>query len=78
MHVDFWSADATSIDVFLISPNPTTEQAVNIPLTANAWTSVDIDMSKYTTPNKSSIFQIKLVGNPSGKTVYMDNFYFWK
>jgi len=78
MHVDFWSADATSIDVFLISPNPTTEQAVNIPLTANAWASVDIDMSKYTTPNKASIFQIKLVGNPSGKTVYMDNFYFWK
>ncbi|MFM6991782.1 MAG: hypothetical protein ACKOWD_10920 [Rhodoferax sp.] len=80
LHVDFWSADATSIDVFIISGStgPTTEQSVNVPLTANAWTSTDIPMSSYTTPNKSDIFQIKLVGNPSGKTVYMDNFYFWK
>ena len=80
LHVDFWSADATSIDVFIISGSTGTvkEQSVNVPLTANAWTSTDIPMSSYTTPNKSDIFQIKLVGNPSGKTVYMDNFYFWK
>lgn len=77
LHVDFWSEDATSVDVYLISPGPA-EQAVNIPLTNKTWVSSDIDMSKFTTPDKSNIFQIKLVGNPSGKTVYMDNFYFWK
>jgi len=77
MHVDFWSEDATSVDVYLISPGPV-EQLVNIPLTNKTWVSSDIDMSKYTSPDKSNIFQIKLVGNPSGKTVYMDNFYFWK
>jgi len=80
LHVDFWSSDATSIDVFLISGSSgtTTEQSVNVPLTANNWTSTDIPMSSYTTPDKGNIFQIKLVGNPSGKTVYMDNLYFWK
>jgi len=77
LHVDLWSADATSVDVFIISPGPV-EQFVNIPLTANSWTSTDIDMSKYTTPVKSNIIQMKLVGNPSGKTVYVDNIYFWK
>jgi len=76
LHVDFWSEDATSVDVYLISPGA--EQAVNIPLTSKTWVSSDIDMSKYTVPLKTNIYQIKLVGNPSGKTVYMDNFYFWK
>lgn len=76
LHVDFWSADATSVDVFIISLSPTLEQAYTVTLTPNQWTSVDIPLSSYTTPNKSAIGQIKLVANPSATTVYMDNLYF--
>ena len=79
LHVDFWTADLTSVDVYLISTGPPpVEQLVNIPLTANKWTTSDIDLSKYTLPNRGAITQIKFVGYPSGKTLYMDNFYFWK
>lgn len=77
LHVDFWSADATSVDVFLISKNAV-EEKVTVALTANVWTPVDKLMSGFTTVDKTKIYQIKLVANPSGKTVFMDNLYFWK
>ena len=77
LHVDFWSTDATSVDVFLISKNAV-EEKVTVALTANVWTPVDKLMSGFTTVDKTKIYQIKLVANPSGKTVFMDNLYFWK
>lgn len=76
LHVDLWSTDATSVDVYIISLSPTVEKAYTVTLTANQWTSVDIPLSSYDTPNKSAIGQIKLVANPSATTVYMDNLYF--
>lgn len=78
LHVDFWSADAVAVDVCLISLNPTTEACTTINVAANQWTSSDKLMSSISGPNKSAIAQIKLVATPVGKTVYMDNLYFWK
>jgi hypothetical protein len=79
LHIDLWSSDATAVDVFIISGSPTIEQSYKVTLTASAWTSVDIPMTSYTTPNKNAIIQIKLVSTPfGGTTVYMDNLYFWK
>lgn len=77
LHVDFWSADATAVKVFLISAGPV-EQAVDVPLTASAWKSIDIPLSSFTTPNRAAIIQLKLVAEPSGKTVFFDNIYFKK
>lgn len=80
LHVDLWSPDVTSVDVFIISTSGGTalEQAVNVPLTASAWKSIDIPLSSYTTPNRTAINQLKFVATPSGKTVYLDNIYFKK
>ena len=78
LHVDFWSADAVAVDVCLISLSPTVEACTTINVAANQWTSSDKLMSSISGPNKSAIAQIKLVANPTGKSVYMDNLYFWK
>lgn len=82
LHIDLWSSDATSVDVFIINPDTgtgqATEQLQNVPLNASTWKSVDISLSGYDKIDRTSIKQIKLVSNPSGKTVYMDNLYFAK
>ena len=76
LHIDLWSADATSVDVFLVGSAG--EVAVAVPLTASTWKSIDIPLSSYAT-DKSAIKQIKLVSTPfGGTTVYMDNLYFKK
>lgn len=74
VHFDFWSPDVTSVQISLISPNK--ENAVTQVLTTNGWNSVDIDLSKYTTPDLKGIFQIKLEATGSG-TLFVDNIYFW-
>ena len=76
LHIDFWTANCTSFQVFLISPGPI-EQAVTLTPTLSGWNSFDIPLSSYTTPNKSNIIQFKYVGT-TGTTVYLDNIYFWK
>ena len=79
LHIDLWSDAATSVDVFIIGGNGGGESSVNVPLTSGSWTSIDIPLSSYTTPaSKSNIIQLKLVGNPGAKTVYLDNIYFKK
>jgi hypothetical protein len=76
LHIDIWTADCASFQVFLISPGPV-EQAVTLTPTLSGWNSFDIPLSSYTTPNKSNIIQFKYVGT-TGSTVYLDNIYFWK
>ena len=76
LHIDLWSADATSVDVFIVGSAG--EVSVPVTLTASAWKSIDIPLSSYTT-DKTAIKQIKLVSTPfGGTTVYMDNLYFKK
>lgn len=76
LHIDLWSADATSVEVFLVGSAG--EVAVAVPLTASTWKSIDIPLSSYAT-DKTAIKQIKLVSTPfGGTTVYMDNLYFKK
>ena len=74
LHLDFWSADITSVKVSIISANK--ENAVTQALTVGSWNSVDIDLSSYTVPDKSAIIQIKLEPIVAG-TLYVDNVYFW-
>ena len=74
VHLDYKTADATAIDFFLISTNPTVENPYSIPVVTGDWQSIDIPLSVYTA-NLDRVFNFKTVGNG---TVYFDNIYFWK
>ena len=77
--MDVWTADLDKIETFLISKT-NGEKPVAKNLTANGWTSIDIPISAFTSQNLTvaDIFQLKLVGTPAGKNVYIDNIYFYK
>ncbi|MGE6355628.1 hypothetical protein ACQKCJ_17295 [Flavobacterium sp. NPDC079362] len=79
IHMDIWTADLEKLDIFLISKT-NGEKAVSKNLTANQWTSVDIPISAFTSQGLTvaDIFQLKLVGTPAGKNVFIDNIYFYK
>ena len=74
VHLDYKTADATAIDFFLISANPTVENPYPIPVVTGDWQSIDIPLSVYTA-NLDRVFNFKTVGNG---TVWFDNIYFWK
>lgn len=78
-HMDVWTADLGKIETFLISKT-NGEKPVSTNLTLNGWTSIDIPISAFTSQNLTvaDIFQLKLVGTPAGKNVYIDNIYFYK
>jgi len=77
--MDVWTADLPKIEISLIKPGPD-ERPVAKDLTANQWTSIDIPISAYTSQGLTvaDIFQLKLVGIPAGKNVFIDNIYFYK
>ena len=77
LHIDVYATGA-SLQVFLISPNPTTEQSYTVTTTGTGWNSFDIPLTSFTTPDKTKIFQLKFVATNPGGTVYYDNLYFWK
>ena len=74
VHLDYKTADATALDFYLISENPTVENAFSISIVTGSWQSIDIPLSVYTA-NLDRVFQFKTSGNG---TVYLDNMYFWK
>ena len=75
IHVDVWTPDLTSLDVFVLAGGA--EQFVKVTPTLAGWNSFDIDLSAYTTLNKAAVKELKLVAN-GGSTAYLDNIYFWK
>ena len=79
LHIDIWTSDATSIDIFPL-PNgvqPADEKFVTKTLIADQWNSFDIPMSEFTDQGLSvdDLMQFKFVG--SG-TVFLDNIYFYR
>jgi hypothetical protein len=77
--MDIWTADVNAIETFLIRAGM--EKAVKKNLTANAWTSIDIPLSDFTSQGLSinDIFQFKFVGDGwAAGTVFIDNIYFYK
>ena len=73
LHLDYWTTDATTINVSLISAGPL-ENPVALTVTTGSWQSVDINLSEYSTPNLSEVFQLKTDGDG---TVILDNIYFY-
>ena len=75
MHIDVFTEDETMLQITPISPGH--ELLYTLPtLTLNTWNSYDIPLSSFTGVDLSDLFQIKVVGS-GGKTVYLDNIYFY-
>ncbi len=78
LHVDLWTPNCSSFQLFLINAGGV-EQSYTITPTLNDWTSIDIPLSAYTSIDLNTIIQFKFVGTPFGtSTIYLDNIYFWK
>jgi Secretion system C-terminal sorting domain len=75
IHIDFWTANSTELNFFLISPGPNQQSVALVPPGATEqWISVDIPISQFQpTVNLTEVFQLMFTGNG---TIYLDNIYF--
>jgi hypothetical protein len=76
LHIDIWTADATSIDIYPIS-STSAEFFVTKQLVADQWNSFEIPLTEFTDQGLviSDLKQFKFVGAGS---VFIDNLYFWR
>ncbi|MGB5008114.1 MAG: hypothetical protein WBO39_14335 [Ferruginibacter sp.] len=74
LHLDYYTANSTSLRIFLISPGAETPFTLTVP-TNGAWTSIDIPLSAFAGVNLANVFQLKFDGNG---TIFLDNIYFYK
>ena len=74
LHLDFWTANSTTLNVFLISPGPV-ETGYSLTVPTSGWTSIDIPLSSFAPVNLSDVIQLKFDGNGD---IYLDNIYFRK
>lgn len=73
LHLDYYSANSTSLRVFLISPGPVEKfKILTVPTTAG-WNSIEIPMTDFSPVNLANVFQMKFDGNGD---IYLDNIYF--
>ncbi len=77
LHIDMWTANATSVNVFCISPGPV-ETAFSLPVTPGQWGSYDIPLTAFANVNLSDVIQFKFDGGNGSPTIYLDNLYFYK
>lgn len=78
LHLDIWTPDITTFDVYPIVPGQP-EVAKQLTPTKSGWNSFDIDLATIGTTGLNNIIQFKFVSTPFGGTrVYLDNIYFWK
>jgi len=75
VHIDFWTANSTELNFFLISPGPNQQSVALIPPgSTEEWVGVDIPLSDFQpTVNLTEVFQLMFTGNG---TIYLDNIYF--
>jgi hypothetical protein len=75
LHVDFWTANSTALNIFLISPGPA-ETPYSLPIVGGQWVSVDIPLTHFSSiVNLADVIQFKVDGNG---TIWFDNLYFWE
>lgn len=73
IHLDYWTADSSTINLSLISTGPA-ETPYSIDVTTGQWVSVDIPLSEFSAVvDLTDIIQLKFDGNG---TIYLDNIYF--
>jgi len=75
IHIDYYSANSTSLNLSLISSGPVEKlKALTVPTSAG-WSSIDIPLSNFLPVNLSDVIQLKFDGNGD---IYLDNIYFFK
>lgn len=73
LHLDFYSANSTSLKVYLISTGPVeTPVTLTVPTTAG-WNSIDIPLTSFAPVNLNDVIQLKFDGNGD---IYLDNILF--
>lgn len=78
LHIDIWTPNVTTFDVYPIQPGQP-EAAKSLSPTPLIWNSYDIDLATIGTMPLDSIIQFKFVSTPFGGTnVWLDNIYFYK
>ncbi|RAR72939.1 Ig-like domain-containing protein, partial [Flavobacterium aciduliphilum] len=80
LHIDVWTPNCTTFEVYLINTTPSTvQQSVSLNPTVSGWNSFDISLAQYTNIALNNIGQLMFIGTPSGtSSVYLDNIYFYK
>ena len=73
LHLDYYSANSTSLKVYLISPGPVEKSKTLIVPTTVGWNSVDIPMTTFSPVVLSNVIQMKFDGNG---TIFLDNIFF--
>lgn len=83
VHFDYWTSNATTFGLYLISNNPVVEKVYRLPeqqaIVLNTWTSVNVPLSFFTNLGLNPVtwFQYKFdVLAATAGTVYFDNIYF--
>lgn len=75
LHIDYWTANAQSLELYLISPGPQ-ETPATIDVVTGSWQRLAIPLSTYAgVVNLANTFQLKVTGSGD---VYLDNIYFSK
>lgn len=77
LHLDYYSANATTLRVFLISPGPV-ETPVTLTVPTNGWNSIDIPLSAFAPVALNNVIQFKFDGGTGTESIYLDNIYFYK
>ena len=78
LHVDYYSANSSSLNIFLISNGPVEKPyALTVPTGSgtNGWKSIDIPLSAFSPVDLTKIIQFKFDGNGD---IFLDNLYFHK
>ena len=75
VHLDMWTADATTVNFTIISPGPQ-EKLFPLEITPGQWVSYEIPLSYFNNVNLAEIFQLKFDGGNGSQTIYLDNIYF--
>lgn len=73
LHLDVWTANATSLSIFLISPGPV-ETPVSLAVPTSGWSGFDISLDEFSPVNLMDVFQFKFEGDGD---VFLDNIYFY-
>ena len=73
LHIDYYSANSTSLKTYLISSGPVEKAKTLVVPTAPGWNSVEISLTDFSPVNLANVIQMKFDGNG---TIYLDNIYF--
>jgi hypothetical protein len=75
LHLDYWTANSTALNIYAISPGPVEKAKALIVPTNGNWTSIDIPVANFSPVALANIVQFKFDGNGD---IFLDNIYFYK